>query len=94
MGASSLSESMQRRIDDLSRQLGAGGTITAQVLKFYPELSCSVWLDYHHSYRKVYRLLAHLRKEVKAGRVVGYRFITVHETCIGRSVPGGFEVKP
>jgi len=57
------------------------------VLEFQPRLTHSVWVDYHYKNRTMCRLLKQLRKEVKSGRFIGYRFITIHKEVYGVDLP-------
>jgi len=54
-----------------------------QVLIFEPELTHSVWSDYWPRARTMKGLMRELRTEIKAGRFVGYRFLTIHEEHLG-----------
>jgi hypothetical protein len=56
---------------------------SAQALIFQPELTHSVWTDVMHRKRSRKSLEAMLRKEVRAGRYVGYRLLTIEEEYIG-----------
>lgn len=53
------------------------------VLKYEPDLTHSVWVDYFTRCRSRKSLLKLLRKEVKAGNYVGYRLITVRREVYG-----------
>lgn len=55
----------------------------AQALIFQPELTHSVWTDVMHRKRSRKSLEALLRKEVRAGRYVGYRLLTIEAEYIG-----------
>lgn len=54
-----------------------------EVLCFEPTLTHSVWNDYIYRNRTMTGLVKRLRREVKSGRFVGYRFITIHKTVYG-----------
>lgn len=51
----------------------------AMVLKFEEDAKCSMWMDYEHRCRSYKTLVRHLDGEHRAGRIVGYRLIAVHE---------------
>jgi len=57
--------------------------LRAQALIFQPELTRSVWTDVMHRKRSRKSLEAMLRKEVRAGRYVGYRLLTIEAEYIG-----------
>jgi hypothetical protein len=54
-----------------------------QVFVFRPELTCSVWEDLYSRRRTKKSLEAMLRKGVRSGHWIGYRFVTIHEQHIG-----------
>ena len=53
------------------------------VLTFDPRLTHSVWCDFSHRCRTLAGLERTLRAETKAGRIVGFRFITIHRDVLG-----------
>ncbi len=57
------------------------------VLKYEPALTHSVWMQFHHRCRSVKSLRRLLREMTKAGDIVGYRLITIHEQVIGIDPP-------
>lgn len=59
------------------------GIPQVMVLKYRPELTHSIWVDYWHRFRTLHGVEKGLRREIKAGRIVGYRFITINEEHIG-----------
>lgn len=56
---------------------------TAQVFVFEPRLTYSVWKEIYHRKRSKESLEKMLRKGVRDGKYIGYRFITIHEEHIG-----------
>jgi hypothetical protein len=63
------------------------------VLQYEPALKSSVWKDFLHGCRTRKGLIAMLRREIKCGRFVAFRFIQIQEECFG--VPTAkMEVKP
>lgn len=48
-----------------------------------PALTHSVWCDYITRARTMNGLMRELRREIKAGHFVAYRFITIHEQHYG-----------
>lgn len=53
------------------------------VLVFEERMGCSVWQDYLHRCRTLNGLLRHLKQEVKAGRFVAFRLLTIHKQEMG-----------
>jgi len=53
------------------------------VLKFEPDLTHSVWVDYMCRARTINGLMKQLRRDIKAGVYGGYRLMTVHKQCYG-----------
>lgn len=77
---------MKTRKTSTPASLGAatGSAIPrAQALIFQPELTHSVWTDVMHRKRSRKSLEAMLRKEVRAGRYMGYRLLTIEAEYIG-----------
>ena len=66
----------------------------AQVLKFQPELTHSVWVDFEHRKRTVKGLEKVLRDGVLSGEHIGYRLITVHEEYVGATWPNAGIERP
>lgn len=56
---------------------------SVMVLKFEPQLTHSVWCDYISRCRTLGGLKHELREMTKAGDIVGYKLITVHEKVLG-----------
>lgn len=54
-----------------------------QVLQFEKRLTHCVWYDYIHRCRTMDGLIKHLRREVKAKRIMGYRLLTIHREVRG-----------
>lgn len=53
------------------------------VLCFEPRVGHSIWTDYHYRNRTMLGLLRHLKDEVKSGRFVAYRLLTIHKEVMG-----------
>jgi len=64
------------------------------VLVYQPELKHSVWTDYIHQCRTLNGLRKQLRSEIKRGRFVGYRFVTIHREIMGLESNAAGERQP
>lgn len=53
------------------------------VFIYSPVMKHSYWVDFYHRMRSFKTLEAHLRKQVKDGVYVGYRFSTINKEVKG-----------
>jgi hypothetical protein len=52
---------------------------SVQVLEYQPELTHSVWIDYIHRRKTIKMLEKELKRGIKSGKFIGYRFLTIHK---------------